>query len=155
MTNFYETELFVVETIEKPHVCRTDGGHIVIKPKREVSNRWDLTPIEAKELTKLSMIIGKAMKRAMKARKVNIERINFQDNGNWAIGTKRKALFHLHLYGRSKHELFQTRGEALYFPPKETHFFDKLKPLNKTDIKEIIKEIKKISKEKKYQISNW
>ena len=135
MTIFYETKNFTVDAWDEPHVSRTDGGHIIIRPKKTVENRWELKPEIAIELMRLSLIVGEAMKKAMNNKGILIERINFQDNGNWPIGTKEKPKAHLHLYGRAKNSKHQKRGEALYFPDKKTKFWEKLEPLNEGDIK--------------------
>jgi len=44
MAIFHQTENFTVNAAERPHVSRTDGGHIVIRPKEQVVSRWDLGP---------------------------------------------------------------------------------------------------------------
>ena len=43
----------------------------------------------------------------MKNRGINIERINYQDNGNWAYLKGTKPMFHIHLYGRTKESKVQ------------------------------------------------
>jgi len=153
MVIFYESKHFKVVASEKPHVSRTDGGHIIILLKRRIENRWQLDKLRAVTLMKLSisMIIGEAMKKGLNKRGIPVERINFQDNGNWALGTKKPAHMHLHLYGRAKNSKHQKRGEALYFPDKKTQFWKKLEPLNEEDVKAILKEMKTIMKRKKYK----
>jgi diadenosine tetraphosphate (Ap4A) HIT family hydrolase len=155
MTRIYSTENFNVESVEHPHVSRTDGGHLRIRPKKSVRNRWDLNPALAIEFFRLTMVVGEAMLKGLNNRGIPVERINFQDNGNWAIGTKQKPTFHLHLYGRAKNAKNQKRGQALRFPDKETKFYLNLKPLNSKDNFEIIKFIKKIFKQDKYSNKNW
>lgn len=155
MAIFFETKNFTVDAWHEPHVSRTDGGHIIVKPKKPVENRWDLESKKAIELMKLSMILGEAMTRALNKQGIPVERINFQDNGNWAVGTKRGPRFHLHLYGRAKNSVHQKRGEALYFPDKKTEFYKKLEPLNEGDVQEILNQIKLISKRKKYNEKIW
>ena len=155
MPVFYETKNFTVDAWGEPHVSRTDGGHIIIRPKSQVEHRWQFDPKRATELIHLSMVVGEAMLKALNKRGILVERINFQDNGNWAVGTKKKQHAHLHLYGRSKNSKHQKRGEALYFPDKKTKFWKKLEPLNADDIKEILKQIKLISKKEKYKKKNW
>ena len=155
MPIFYETKKFSVESRDKPHVSRADGGHLVIRPKDSVVHRWQLDPKRAIELVRLSMIVGNAMLTALNKRGIPVERLNFQDNGNWTIGTEKGPKLHLHIYGRAKNSVNQKHGEALYFPEKKTKFFEKLEPLNQEDIKEILKQIKAISKQKKYSDKLW
>ena len=136
----YSTNFFDVVTPNKPHITRTDGGHLVIVPKRAVKNRTELTAKEACELMKTSMVFGKAMKMALNKNGVDIERINYQENGNWV------PEMHLHLYGRARSAKIQKFGEALNFPKLETGFYNNNEPLTNDDINEIKKEAKKINK---------
>ncbi|HII72448.1 TPA: hypothetical protein HA265_06860 [Candidatus Woesearchaeota archaeon] len=151
----YETKNFIVESPDHPHVSRADGGHLIIRPKVEVENRWDLDARKATELMRLSLILGEAMVSGLNRQGIPVERLNFQDNGNWAIGTKKKAHMHLHIYGRAKNSKGQKRGEALYFPDKNTKFFLKLKPLKQGDVDAILKELKRIERKKKYDLKVW
>ena len=79
------TESFRVLAHDKPHVDRLDGGHIIILPKVRVRDRTCLLPELAKELTKLTMIVGEAMAVALNRRGIDVGRINYQDNGNWGV----------------------------------------------------------------------
>lgn len=160
MAVFCETKNFTVEARDKPHVCRTDGGHIVIRPKKPVCHRWEFDSKRAAEVMLLSMVVGEAMLKGLNNRTISVERINFQDNGNWALGEGKRPKFHLHLYGRSKDSVHQKRGEALVIPERRTKFYEKLEPLNDADIKEMLKQIKRICRKKKYQdqgfgIAEW
>jgi len=154
MALFCETKNFTVEAKDQPHVCRTDGGHIVIRPKKPVCHRWEFDAQRASEVMLLSMIVGQAMLIGLNKQGIPVERINFQDSGNWAIGEGKLPRFHLHLYGRSRDSVHQKRGEALVFPEKKTKFYEKLEPLHNADIEEILRQIKRISKRKKYQRCN-
>lgn len=151
----YETENFVVAVPEKPHVPREDGGHILIRGKKYYESRTDFTSSLATEVMRLTMLLGEAMKNGMKKRGINIERINYQENGNWAYQKGNKPVFHIHLYGRIRNSVTQTFGEALFFPNNSTGFYDKFKPLNVKDIEEIKKEIERIEKSEKYNLENW
>ncbi|MBI4147977.1 hypothetical protein HY490_01675 [Candidatus Woesearchaeota archaeon] len=153
MPVFFESKRFSVASSDKPHVSRTDGGHIVIVPKRRLVNRWEMTQEEAVEFIRLSMIVGEAMVKGLNKRGIPVERINFQDNGNWGLDSKEGPHFHLHLYGRAKNSLEQKRGEALRFPDKATKFWEKLDPLNQGDVNEILKQMSLIEKRKKFQLS--
>jgi len=101
------------------------------------------------------MTVGEAMIKALNKRGIPVERLNIQDNGNWAIGTKEEPKFHLHIFGRAKNSVNQKHGESLYFPDKKTKFWHKLEPLNNEDIKEIVRQIKIISKKGKYSYKEW
>ena len=151
----YETENFYVLARWKPHVSREEGGHIRIKPKRKVKNRYELTPKEAKELIRLTMLAGEAMINGMKNRGVDIEIINFQDNGNWAYLRFEVPAFHIHLYGRTKDSVKQKFGEALYFPNPKDEYYKDLTPLDDDDIEEIRKQIHLLENTEKYDLSNW
>lgn len=158
MPVFYETKNFKVKAADEALIDRKDGGHILIIPKsRKASkeHRWELETTVAENLMTLSMIVGEAMFKAMKKKGILLDRINFQDNGNWSIGTKRKNKVHVHLFGRAKKSKHQKRGESITFPLKKTKFWRKLEPLNQEDIKEILKQMKIISKKKKYRKTKW
>lgn len=145
----FETKNFIVKAFEKPHVSRNDGGHIIIFPKKRMKERSEMAPEKAVELSRLTMIVGKAMQIGMNKRGVKIERINYQDNGNWI------PEFHLHIYGRAKNAKFQLFGEALNLPKPNTGFYGGFEPLNNEDIKEIKKQIEKVSAEEKFKEKNW
>ena len=155
MTPIYETQNFIVEAVDKPHVSREEGGHIKITPKVRVINRQELSPKQAIELMRLTIIVGQAMTTIMKKRGVDIGRINYQDNGNWSVFSSEGPYLHIHLYGRAKNAKIQKYGEALSLPLRETGFYENFKPLNEEDIKEIRKSIISILKKPKYKDSNW
>lgn len=152
---FYETKNFTVSSWSHPEISRTDGGHLVICPKKPVVHRWNLDSEKAKELMRLSMIVGEAMMKAMNKRGIPVERLNIHDDGNWGIGTAKGPTFHVHLYGRAKNAVHQKRGESLSFPEKKTKFWLKLEPLQNDDIQEIRKHITAITKRKKYALKSW
>lgn len=152
----YETENFVVAVPKVPHIPRTDGGHLWIRSKEKYfSSRIELEPKLAIEVMRLTMLIGEAMEKAMKNRNINVERINYQENGNWAYQKGMKPEFHIHLYGRTEDSKTQIWGEALNFPNKSTGFYDKFERFNNEDIEEIKKQINLLEKEDKYDLKNW
>jgi diadenosine tetraphosphate (Ap4A) HIT family hydrolase len=102
MALIFESENFIVEAADRPHVDRLDGGHIRILPKARVRDRTQLSPDLAKELMKLTMIAGEAMEMALGRRGIDIGRINYQDNGNWGVFKPEGPYLHLHLYGRAR-----------------------------------------------------
>src|SRR3972149_1813710 len=155
MALFCETKNFTVEAKDQPHVCRTDGGHIVIRPKKPVCHRWEFDAQRASEVMLLSMIVGQAMLIGLNKQGIPVERINFQDSGNWAIGEGKLPRFHLHLYGRSRDSVHQKRGEALVFPEKKTKLYEKLEPLHNADMEEILRHKRLIAHGKNPQRLNF
>ncbi len=83
MALIYSTENFIVEAPDKPHIARTDGGHINIYPKIKLVDRTQLSPKLATELMRLTIVAGEAMTTVLNKRGIDIGRINYQDNGNW------------------------------------------------------------------------
>lgn len=151
----FETNNFLVETLEKPHVTRTDGGHIFISPKMRLLDRTQLSPELAVEMIRLTMVVGEAMAAALTKRGIDIGRINYQDNGNWGVFKPEGPELHIHLYGRAKDAVIQKYGEALSFPQPNTGFYDSCEPLTNGDIEAIRNEIELIFKQEKYQDRNW
>lgn len=152
----FESENFMAFCKEKPHIPREDGGHIIIKPKKDgVESRLDLSPKEATEVMYVSMLVSDAMILGLKKQGINIKRINYQDNGNWAFLKNKKPHFHIHLYGRTEESKTQPFGSALYFPNPSDPFYNNFEPLNDEDIKSIKKEINKLKKLDKYKIESW
>lgn len=152
----YETDNFKVEVVPRPHVSREEGGHLRIKSKeKDFSSRMDLHPAEAKEVMRLSMITGEALKRAMTNRGINIIRINFMEAGNWVAKTGKPFFFHIHVYGRNEQAKVQIWPEAVQLPARETGFYNSFLPLNDEDIVELKKQFKIIELEEKYDIQNW
>ena len=152
----YETENFVVAVPKVPHIPRTDGGHLWIRSKEKYfSSRIELEPKLAIEVMRLTILIGEAMEKAMKNRDINVERINYQENGNWAYQKGMNPEFHIHLYGRTKDSTTQTWGEALVFPNKSTGFYDNFEKFNNEDIEEIKKQITILEQDGKFIKENW
>ncbi len=157
MALIYETKDFIVNSVEKPHVDRDDGGHILIKPKERLADRQQLTTKQAIELMRLTIVVGEAMTKVMNEHGVDIGRINYQDNGNWSVFKPEGPYLHVHLYGRAKSAKIQEYGQSCYFPHRkeEPEFYDKLKPLKKEDVKDIRKEIERLFTEEKFSDSEW
>ncbi len=101
------------------------------------------------------MLLGEAMEKGMKNRGIKIERINYQENGNWAYKKRMNTEFHIHLYGRTKDSKTQTWGETLVFPNKSTGFYDNFERFNNEDIEDIKRQINLLEKEDKYNLLNW
>jgi diadenosine tetraphosphate (Ap4A) HIT family hydrolase len=159
MTDYviFKSNHFTVDAVEHPLVDRDDGGHVTINPIVHVSDRQQLTPQQAIEFMRLSIVVGDAMKTAMKKNGVNIGRINYQDNGNWGVFKPEGPHLHLHLYGRAIDAKYQRYGQACYFPHRDTEpeFYINLRPLTERDIVEIRKEIQRLLALDKFSNKNW
>ena len=141
-TVVYETETFKLGCPAQPHIPRADGGHLYIRSKEKYfSDRTDFSPREAIEAMRLSVMAGEAMTAAMKKRGVDIARINYQENGNWAFrnGGSYAPYFHLHIYGRTVDSKTQVWGEALYFPDPDTGFYDHFTGLTEADVEAFLR----------------
>jgi diadenosine tetraphosphate (Ap4A) HIT family hydrolase len=95
----FETENFYIQAAERPFVDRFEGGHIYVFPKIPVRDRAQLSPKLAIEYTKLTMIVGEALKSAMGRRGVDIGIINYQDMGNWGVFKPEGPTLHMQIYG--------------------------------------------------------
>jgi diadenosine tetraphosphate (Ap4A) HIT family hydrolase len=147
----FETDNFTVDTPEKPFIDRLEGGHIRISPKFKISDRTQLTPEQAREYIKLSMVVGEAMKIGMGKQGIDIGIVNYQDMGNWAVFKPEGPTMHMHVFGRAKTATIQKYGEAVLLPKKETGFYDEFKRLTDEDITEISKEIERLLATNKYK----
>ncbi len=145
MAIIYETPSFSIESADQPHIDREDGGHIRVMPKQKVEDRTKLTPELAKELMKLTMVTGEAMKIALNKQGIDVMRINYQENGNWV------PILHIHLYGRATSAKIQKYGEAMHLPQRSTGFYDSFKPLTSQDIQLIKEEINRLLQTSKYK----
>lgn len=144
MTLIYETLNFTLESHEKPEIDRLEWWHIKINPKKIVIDRTFLSPKEAIELARFTIISWKAFISGMKKRWINIWRINYQDNWNW------KPELHIHLYGRAIDAKIQK-----YWDPIIPWYKTSFKPLDKEDIKEIRKECEKLFNQEEFSDKNW
>lgn len=157
MALIFETENFVVEAVELPHVSREDGGHIKIYPKKRILDRQQLTPRQAIEVMRLTMVVGQAMKDVMNRHGVDIGRINYQDNGNWTVFKPQGSYFHIHLYGRAKSAKVHKYGQACFFPHRDDdpEYYKDFKPLNEDDVSAIRQEIISLLSKDTYSDSKW
>lgn len=148
MLKIYESKNFIVETRNPPHNSRKDGGHLVISPKTPLTDRTEMSPDQAKEFIKLSMIAGESMLKGLSKQGINLGRINYQDNGNF------NTTFHLHLYGRAVDAPTQPFGTTFITPRTQEdcrNYFQNLEPLNEQDINAIKEEFEKILNNDKYK----
>lgn len=148
MALILQTEHFEITTPERPHVSRSDGGHLVVNPRVAVEDRTHLSRIQAVELMKLTMVAGTAMKTVLTKRGIEIGRINYQDNGNW------RHELHVHLYGRARGATIQVYGHPLAFPPTREAFNEQmgdLEALTEDDIAALKAEITHLLHSDKYR----
>lgn len=148
MATIYTSEHFEITAPGRPHVSRSDGGHLIINPKVTVEDRTRLTRDQAIELVKLTMVAGEAMKDVLTRNGIDIGRINYQDNGNW------RHELHVHLYGRARAATLQPYGHALSFPPTKEAFLrdmGDLEPLTADDVAQLRAEIVRLLDSDKYR----
>jgi len=126
----YEDRYFQVIAPESPLNCREDGGHLVIVKKEPVTDRSDLTWQEAIAFMRISMAAGKAMYDVL-----GIERMNYEDLGNWGLDDPGGARMHLHLFGRSREQIHQVRGQHMsLYPQNHPIYKGHLKALTENDL---------------------
>lgn len=141
---------FKVEVPEQVHVDRDDGGHLVIHPLTKVKDRTQLSPDQAKDLIRLTMVVGEAMQAALNQRGIDVQRINYQDNGNWGVFDEDGPTMHEHLYGRARSAKLQPFGQALHLPDPSSGFYKGLRPLSGDDVAAIRREIARLLRSPKY-----
>jgi len=151
MALIYETPNFILETIKKPFIDRAEGGHIRIWSKLKISDRTKLTPEQAIEYTKLSMIAGEALSNVMSKQGIDMGIVNYQEMGNWSVFKPEGVTMHMHIFGRAKTATIQKYGEAVLLPQRDTGFYDKFEPLTEEDIKEMQIEIERLLDTDKYK----
>ena len=150
----FETENFEIQAAARPFIDRAEGGHIYIFPKVPVRDRTQLSPALAIEYTKLSMVVGEALKSAMARRGVDIGIVNYQDMGNWGVFKPEGPTLHMQIYGRATTATIQKYGDAVNLPHRETGFYDSFRPLDSDDIREIRKDIETLLQSEKY-LPKW
>lgn len=157
MAFIYETEHYIVQSADYPLVDRNDGGHITIDPKFKVSTRQELTPRQAIELMRLTIVVGAAMGKVLNERGIDIGRINYQDNGNWSVFQPEGPLLHYHLYGRAKSAVYQPFGKTLYMPHKMENpdFYERFQPLTAEDVAAIRHEIIDLFEQEQFADEAW
>lgn len=159
MPQVLETQDFTVDAPDKPLHSRDNGGHIVIRPKQHYSEHFDLPLSIAADFMHLSMLVGEAATIVLRKRGLDVARINYQENGNWAYKPewKSKPNVHLHMFIRTTRERhpdndsrFQAFPEALTFPPMGD-YYAKFEPLTEEDCADIRDEVLKLSRTGKYK----
>ena len=95
---------------------------------------------------RISMAVGKSMYEVL-----GVERMNYEDLGNWGFDDPCGAKMHLHFMGRAKEQTHQIRGQHIFLFPKEHKIYQgHLKPLSEDQINDLRKNINEILKEPKY-----
>jgi diadenosine tetraphosphate (Ap4A) HIT family hydrolase len=144
--SIYEDRFFQVVAPEFPLNCREDGGHLVVLKKQPVTDRSDLSWQEAIAFMRISMAAGKAMYDVF-----GIERMNYEDLGNWGLDDLGGAKMHLHLFGRSREQIHQVRGQHMYLYPQNHPIYQgHLKPFTEEDLARLRTRISQILMDPKY-----
>jgi diadenosine tetraphosphate (Ap4A) HIT family hydrolase len=157
MALIYDSTNFLVQSAEFPLVDRNDGGHITIDPKFKVSTRQELSPKKAIELMRLTLITGEAMTIILNRHGVDIGRVNYQDNGNWAVFNPEGPQLHYHVYGRAKSAVYQKYGDTLFMPHRKQNpaYYEMFQPLTIEDITAIKEYINELFQEERYSNDQW
>lgn len=94
----------------RPHVSPSEGGHLIVTPRKHTPDRRGFVPAEALTVDLLTMIAADALHAVLAA-----DWQNFQENGNWNAEPE-MGHAHVHIYGRRRGATEQPFGEALRFP---------------------------------------
>jgi len=155
--HIFATKNFILERSPKPFLSLEEGGHMRIFAKRpEIVERRDFTPNEAVEFIWFSSIAGQALEQAMKKQGINIEKINFEELGNWAYKYNEPYRFHEHIFGRALGSVHQNFPEAVQLPDRSSGFYDNFVALTDEDMANIRTEIEIIARTPKYTaFADW
>jgi diadenosine tetraphosphate (Ap4A) HIT family hydrolase len=142
----YEDTYFKVIAPKFPLNCRADGGHLILLKKDAVFDRSDLSCEEAIDFMRISMAVGRAMYDVL-----GVERMNYEDLGNWGLDDPGGPKMHLHFFGRAKEQTHQVRGQHMSLFPKDHPIYrGHLQPLNEAEVGALRLRIKAILGEPKY-----
>ena len=143
----YEGRYFAVVSPGLPLNCRDDGGHLILIKKEPVRDRSDLSWQEAIDFMRISMAVGKAMYEVL-----GIERMNYEDLGNWGLDDPGGPKMHLHFFGRARQQTHQIRGHHIFLYPKGHPIYQgHLKPFTAEDIEALRNKVAEILTEDKYR----
>ena len=143
----YEDRYFAVISPEFPLNCRDDGGHLILIKKERVTDRSDLTCEEAIDFMRISMAVGRAMYDVL-----GIERMNYEDLGNWSVDKPGGAKIHLHFFGRAREEIHQIRGHHMFRYTQGYKIYDgHLKPFTDDDLARLRDRIESVLGEEEYK----
>jgi diadenosine tetraphosphate (Ap4A) HIT family hydrolase len=147
MRAVYDDKYFRVVAPDFPLNSREDGGHLILLKKVPVSDRSDLTYQEAIDFMRITMIIGRAMYEVL-----GIERMNYEDLGNWGLDEPGGAKMHLHFFGRAREQIHQIRGQHMFLYPKDHNIYKgHLKPLDDGDLQRLKARIADLGSDPKYR----
>lgn len=142
----YEDRYFQVIAPERPLNCRDDGAHLILIKREPVSDRSELSCEEAIAFMRISMAVGRAMYETLQ-----VERMNYEDLGNWGLDEALGPKMHLHFFGRAKRQVHQVRGQHIALFPKDHPIYQgHLKPLGDQDIAQLRAAIAAILRDAKY-----
>ncbi len=142
----YEDRHFQVIAPTAPLHCRDDGGHLILIKREPVTDRSDLSFEEAVDFMRISMAVGKAMYRTL-----GIERMNYEDLGNWGLDDPGGAKLHLHFFGRARRQVHQMRGQHMTLFPKGHPIYEgHLKPVADEEVALLRAAVAEILREPKY-----
>lgn len=115
----WENDTFLVKTPFNPHIPYSEGLHIIVAPKADISTAWDDPELS-----------GEAFKLAAKVSKVirNLDLspwLNLQANGNWGLLPGATPFFHIHIYGRNKTDFW---GKPITLPEMPKTYENKSMP---------------------------
>ncbi|HSX28494.1 MAG TPA: hypothetical protein VLF60_03535 [Candidatus Saccharimonadales bacterium] len=103
----WENDSYIISTPQNPHIPYTEGPHIIVSPKREVSSAW--ADIELSAATfRLASQVCQIMEEIELAPWFNI-----QANGNWGLLPGGRTVFHIHILGRNKTDMW---GKPVILP---------------------------------------
>ena len=143
----YEDKYFEVVRPSLPLNSGDDGGHLLLTKREPVHDRSDLTWQEAIDFIRISMAVGKAMYEVL-----DVERMNYEDLGNWGLDDLGGPKMHLHLFGRAKEQVHQIRGQHMFLYPKGHKIYQgHLKPLDDEDVLKLRDRVANILREDKYR----
>jgi len=142
----YEDRYFQVIAPPYPLNCRDDGGHLILIKLAPVTDRSDLSCEEAIDFMRISMAVGRAMYGTL-----DVERMNYEDLGNWGLDDPGGPKMHLHFFGRARKQVHQMRGQHICLFPKGHPIYEgHLKPMGDEDISRLRAAIAEILREPKY-----
>lgn len=143
----FEDAYFIVAAPRMPLNSRQDGGHLILRKKEPVRDRSDLTWQEAIDFMRISMAVGLAMYDVL-----GIERMNYEDLGNWSVDDPGGPMMHLHLFGRARTQVHQIRGQHMFLYPQGHPIYDgHLEALANDDIKRLEERVAEILAGEKYR----
>jgi diadenosine tetraphosphate (Ap4A) HIT family hydrolase len=142
----YRDRYFELVAPASPLNCREDGGHLVLVKEEKVTDRSEMTWQETIAFMRISMAAGKAMYEVL-----GVERMNYEDLGNWGLDEPGGAKMHLHLFGRARVQIHQIRGQHMsLYPQNHPIYQGHLKPLAEEDCRSLETRIREILSGEKY-----